>query len=134
MILNIEKATDHTCLENCSRAKYKIFNLIFLISNRIIFHLDGFQPHHPTVILSIHTETCAQCILFIHYYVKLPIVDIISLFRYFSFLNQTWIFSCEKSAPCSIIASYVSTSFFNQASTLSKVVRKGHFWLLVFRR
>ena len=91
MKLNIEKATDHTCLENCSRAKYKIFTLIFLISNRIIFHLDGLQPHHPTVMLSIHTVTCAQCILFIHY-VKLPIVDIIYLFRYFSFLNQTWNF------------------------------------------
>ena len=92
MKLNIEKATDHTCLENRSRAKYKIFTLIFLISNIIIFHLDGFQPHHhPTVMLSIHTVTYAQCILFIHY-MRLPIVDIISLFRYFSFLNQTWNF------------------------------------------
>ena len=52
LILNIEGATDHSCLENCSGAKYKTFILTFLISNRIIFLLDQFQPHQPPVILT----------------------------------------------------------------------------------
>ena len=41
-----------TRLENHSGAKYKTFTLTFLISNRIIFLLDQFQPHQPPVILT----------------------------------------------------------------------------------
>ena len=37
LILNIEGAVDHSCLINCSGAKYKIFTVTFLIFNRIIF-------------------------------------------------------------------------------------------------
>ena len=29
LILNIEGATEHSCLENCSRRKYKIFKLYY---------------------------------------------------------------------------------------------------------
>ena len=50
LILNIEGAMDHSCLINCSGAKYKVFTLTFLIFNGIIFRFDSFQPHHPPVI------------------------------------------------------------------------------------
>ena len=53
VILNIKAATDHSCLENCSGAKCKIFTVAFLIFNRIIFRFDGFQPHHQPFILTI---------------------------------------------------------------------------------
>ena len=66
-ILNIEGATDHSCLENCNGAKYKIFTVTFSIFNKIIFHLDGFQLHHSLVISTIHMVTCVHCSLFIHH-------------------------------------------------------------------
>ena len=54
LILNIEGATDHSCLENHRWAKYKIFPVTFLIFSIIIFRFDGFQPHHLPLILTIH--------------------------------------------------------------------------------
>lgn len=49
-----------------------VFNitLTFLISNKIIFLLNSFQqkqPHHPTIVPTIHMVTCVHCSLFIHH-------------------------------------------------------------------
>ena len=68
LILNIEGATDYSCLENLSVIKYKIlFTVTFLIFNKIIFRFDGFQAHHLPVILTIHILILMDCSLFIHY-------------------------------------------------------------------
>ena len=57
--------------ENCSGAKYKTFTLTFLIFDGILFLLDQFQPHqfqphHPSVISTIHMVILKQCCLHIH--------------------------------------------------------------------
>ena len=90
MILNIEGATDQ---ENCSGANSKILHCIavtFLIFNIIIFPLDGFQPHHPPFISTIHPVILKHCSLCFHY-VKFPPWS--SSFNKFFFV-QTWFQSC----------------------------------------
>ena len=50
-----------------SGAKWKYLHRItitFLIFNRIIFHLNGFQPHHQPFILPIHAVIFVHCSLF----------------------------------------------------------------------
>jgi hypothetical protein len=62
LILTIEKkgATDYSCLENRSGAKYKVFTVTFLIFNIIIFRFDGFQPHHTRLkyLVQMWCQTC----------------------------------------------------------------------------
>ena len=67
MLLNIERATDHSCLINRSGAKYKIFTVTFLIFNIIIFLFNEFQSHHPPVIPTIHMVLFMNCSLFIYH-------------------------------------------------------------------
>ena len=61
LILNIQGTIDHSCLENRSGAKYKIFTVTFLIFIIIIFHLDGFQLYDPAVISTIHVVLFMNC-------------------------------------------------------------------------
>ena len=49
LILNIEGATYHSCLENHSGAKYEIFNVTFPIFNRIIIRFNGFESICPYI-------------------------------------------------------------------------------------
>ena len=78
--------------ENRSGAKYKILHRIavtFLIFNIIIFPLDGFQPHHPLFILTIHVVILKHCSLCFHY-VKFP--PCVTSINYF--FVQTWFQLC----------------------------------------
>ena len=93
-----------------SGAKWKYLHRItvtFLNFNRIKFHLNGFQPHHPPVILTIHTVTCVHCSLFFHHvnffhhrrrhffwniWFKRGSVVYSWIYQFFSF------FSCERNA------------------------------------
>ena len=55
IILIIKGAADHSCLNNLSwmiKIKKHCYN--FFTPNRMIFQLDGFQPHHPLVNLTTH--------------------------------------------------------------------------------
>ena len=61
----LKELQDSLCLENCSGAKYKIFTVTFLIFNRIKFRFDGFQPHHPTFILTTRILISIHLSLFI---------------------------------------------------------------------
>ena len=56
IILIIKGATDdHSCLNNRSwMIKIKKHHYNFFTPNRMIFQLDGFQPHHPLVNLTTH--------------------------------------------------------------------------------
>ena len=70
LILNIGGSTNCSWPHNCSGAKWKIFTSYrcnFLISNIIVFRLDGFQPHHPPVVPTIHILILMHCSLFIYH-------------------------------------------------------------------
>ena len=80
-----------------SRAKYKILHRIaatFLIFNIIIFPLDGFQPHHPPFISTIHTVILKHCSLFFLLCQVSTIVVVTFFLNFWLILVQTWFQSC----------------------------------------
>ena len=109
MILNIEGAMEHSCLENCSGAKYKIFPVIFLIFNNNIplrwlstsSSTGNFDYSYAYYMYSLQIEYFIIGIrhgCFCHFFVKH--VFWVLLYRYtllsgtFHFLTEPGIFPC----------------------------------------
>ena len=56
--------------------------VILSICNKIIFLLDGFQPHHPAIIPTTHMLILMHCSLCFHY-VKFPIIVVVTFYNFF---------------------------------------------------
>ena len=107
LILNIQGAIDRSSLKHRSGAKYKLFTLTFLILNRIIFPLDGFQPHHPPFIPNIRLLILIHCSLFICHvkfdHCRRHLFFPLNVF----YLVQTWFQSCTPECTNSLAFSPV---------------------------
>ena len=131
-MLNIEGATDNSCLENRSGTKYKavllyiiLTTVTFLIFNGIIFLLDQFQPHLPAVI----SITCM--LVFIHSSLRTLLLKstmVISLLRLrVFFLN--FCYTVVINILPGTLKNLKKTAFFPCATTIIRMrLRVGVCW------
>ena len=97
VILNIKAATDHSCLENCSGAKYKIFTVTFLIfiNNNIPFRWlsTASSTGHQSFLLLVCLYSCFIDHLFIISSFHHGCYNFF-LTGFINFLVQTWYQPC----------------------------------------